>query len=587
MGSNLEIILVTAEHLALTAAPGIAAALYAVRRGLRDVPLLLAVALAASGVVAFLSFWAYYADPAVGRTWGFLVLFASIQVVAMSVYRGGLDRRLLASLATPLALWALGSLFVVFLGFLHGGAGEAIGMSASRFSGPLPPDNDIPRFYADWFASNGHEGGAPPLYVGEWHMSDRPPLQVGYVLSQRPFVDTASNLHYQLLCVVVQSLWIVGMWAVLVAARLRRSAAGLAMLAMLVSDVAILHGFFVWPKLIAAAFVLAALALVVSPRWADWRRDPWVAALLGCLLALALLAHGSSVFGVIPLAVLAALRGLPGWRWIGVAALAGFVLMGSWTAYQRYADPPGDRLVKWHLGGELEVDDRGALETIVDGYGEAGLGGALENKWNNVEEMTGISRADAEVGGAADALGDGDTTEAIEYVRAFRFFALFPFLGLFLIAPVAMLLARGRVDRERPEWRFALGCFAFLGIGCLFWALIQWGTPGHSSTMIHAGTLAIPLVGIAGCVAGLAAVAPRLAAALVALNAAAVLLVYTPSLTPLPGTGYSLVAALLAAAGLAGFAAVAFGARPPRRASLSALGRREAVARDQHAEARG
>ena len=37
-------------------------------------------------------------------------------------------------------------------------------------------------------------------------------------------------------------------------------------------------------------------------------------------------------------------------------------------AYQRYDDPPGDRLIKWHLAGVSEIDDRGSLETIVDSY---------------------------------------------------------------------------------------------------------------------------------------------------------------------------------------------------------------------------
>ena len=66
LSANGEILWMLAVHLALTGAPGIAAALAAMRLGVRDVPVLLAIALAASGVAAFLAFWAYFADPTIG-----------------------------------------------------------------------------------------------------------------------------------------------------------------------------------------------------------------------------------------------------------------------------------------------------------------------------------------------------------------------------------------------------------------------------------------------------------------------------------------------------------------------------------------
>jgi hypothetical protein len=547
MGANLELLWMLAEQLLLTGLPAAAAALWAARAGLRSLPLLLAVALAASGGVAILSFWLYYLEPTIGQAGSFFFAFGSALVVAWCL-REGVDRALLTALAIPFGLWALTSAFVLFLGFLHGGTEQPLLTAASRFSHQLPSDNDIPNFFADYFYVHGHSGTPPPF--ADWLSSDRPPLQIGYALSQRPFGWDGAGLHYEVLGVVVQSLWVLGLWALLCAAGLRARTRGLVALAAIVSDVAILHGFFVWPKLIAAAFLLAALALVLCEDWPRLRREPLGGALFAALIGLAMLAHGSSAFFAIPL-VAVALWARPSWKWIGTAAAFGLVLLGSWSAYQRYADPPGDRLVKWQLGGSLEIDDRGALETIVDSYREEGAGGTLDNKWGNVTTL--FQQGDVERGADAsvDELEEGHFGKALEPLRLVRFFGLVPLLGLLLIGPLAMLVARLRGHPDGPDWRFAVRALAFSVLACLVWVLLMFGGP-EATTWIHQGSLAVPLLAICACVAGACAVDLRLGAVLVAANVALVLALYLPALTPPAGTAYSLVAGLLAAAALAG-----------------------------------
>ena len=193
----------------------------------------------------------------------------------------------------------LGSVFLVFLGFMHGGINAPVGMASTRFSGQLPDDNDIPQFFAEWFFIHGHHG-PPPIYPPDWLASDRPPLQVGYVLSQRAFGWDHNGLNYQVLGVVLQQLWIVGLWALLVAARVGRVTRALAMLTVLVSDVAIVNGFFVWPKMLPTAMLLAAAALILTPLWSELRKRLLGAALIAALFALAMLGHGSSVFAILP-----------------------------------------------------------------------------------------------------------------------------------------------------------------------------------------------------------------------------------------------------------------------------------------------
>lgn len=549
MGANLELLGLLAEHLLLTGLPAAAAALLASWAGLRSVPLLLGVALAASGTVAILSFWLFYADPSIGEVGSFFFAFASAGAIFWC-WRQGIDRAVLGKLATPFALWALASAFVLFLGFLHGGTGEPLPTTSIRFSHQLPADNYIPRVYADYFYLYGHHG-TPPLF-GDWLSSDRPPLQIGYVLAQRPFGWSDSDLHYEALGVVVQQLWILGLWALLCAARLTPLTRGVVALAAIVSDVGIIHAFYVWPKLIAAAFVIAALALVVDEDWLRWRRSPWAATLFAALCGLAFLAHGASAFALLALLPFAAWRGVPSLGWLGAAVAVGLVLLAPWSAYQRYADPPGNRLVKWQIGGFLPIDERGALETIADSYRQVGIGGALDNKWNNLTQFVRQTDLERAARGTMERIGEGSFGQEILVLRKPRFFGLLPFLGLLLLGPVAMAVAwlRGRRPRG-PDWSFAVSAFAFTVLACMVWTLMLFGSP-EASTVLHQGSLAVPLVAVCACVACACVVDRRFGLGLTLANVALVLLLYVPVVGPMPETSYSAIAGLLAAFALAG-----------------------------------
>lgn len=554
MSNNLLLFADLGIQLTLTALPLVAAMLFAARRGVRGVPVLLAIGLAASGIAAMLAFWAFYADPVVGKSFSYFVVFGSVLLIAWLLYGGGIDRTLLIQLAIPLGLWALGTAFLVFFGFAHGGEHKPLWTAASRFSGQLPSDNDIPRYFSEFFFLHGHHG-KPPEFPGEWLASDRPPLQVGYDVFERTFGWDTTSLRYQVLGVALQQLWIVGLWALLLAARVGRVTRALTTLTVLVSGLALVNGFFVWPKLLPAAMLLAAAALVVTPLWTEVRRSLWGAALFAALLALAMLAHGASIFGVIPLVVIAAFRGLPGWRWIGVALLAGIALMAPWSAYQKYGDPPGNRLTKWYLAGVIEVDSRGVGESIADSYGEAGLGGTFDNKVDNFVVMSGGDPMTQFFKHAVEATESGDLRVAAENVRGIFFYYLLPSLGLLLLGPLAMLAAWRRRALNPAEWSFALTCFLVFGIGAIAWGLLLFGS-SLAIPVIHQGTYLIPILGLCGAAVGLRAVLPRFALWLLGLNAVLSLALYVPSFEPVEGTSFSPTTMLIAALFLIAFVAV-------------------------------
>jgi hypothetical protein len=548
---NLEIGLILLQELVLIALPAIAAAWFAASRGMRSQVLLVAVGLAATGASAMLVFWGFYATPEVGKTLTFLIEIGSAAAV-VALWFGGKGRDEMRELLTPLALWVLASYFVVYLGFIHGNGPGVLEFTAHRFTQGLPTDNELPNEFAGWFYANGHHGRPPELST--WLASDRPPLQIAYVLSVRPFGWDGGALHYEMVGVALQALWVPGAWALLRAAGLGRRVRGLAMVAAMVSDVAIVHTFYVWPKLIAAAFTLAALAMVLAPQWKQWAREPWTGMLFAALCALAMLSHGSSVFLIVPILVFGAWKALPNRDWIIVAIASAVVLYAPWQAYQHWGDPPGNRLVKWQIAGEAAIDQRGVLTTIVDEYRHEGIGGTLGNKVQNLQALVGVNGVKNAISGADGIEASAKVRPLLEHVRLVRFFSLLPCLGFLLLGPLAMAF-RAAVDRggtRGPEWRFAITGGLLAIAGALFWVLVMFGN-GNSETVIHQGSLALPLLAICVCVAAAYAANPWFGIGLVGFNAIFVLALMVPVLEPPEGSSYSVAAALVGAIALAGF----------------------------------
>jgi hypothetical protein len=571
-GGALLVIAVT--QLVLTAAPGVAATVLGIRFGVRDVPVLLCIGLAGSGVAAMLTFWIYYAVPRAGGLCAYAVLFGSITLTAWAWSDVSVHRDLLRKLSVPLGLWALASLFILFFGYLHGGTEYSLVMPSSRFA--MQPtlftsDHYIPLFFSDWMFGGSH--GAPPDFYG-WLFSDRPPLQIGYVLTQRVFGWDATGTHYMALGVGLQQFWIIGMWALLTAARVSKRTRSLVIVATLVSDVAIVNGFYVWPKLLAASFVLAALALLVAPGESPLCSRPLTIVLLGALAGLTFLAHGTGVFGLIPVAAVALWRGLPNWRWLCAGATVVLVLVVPWVAFQHFENPPGDRLLKWSLAGVGQIDKRGAVETIVDEYRKVGVGGALENKFQNFLTMVGGNPAErplrpgepfgnvvTELGDTASAIAEGKFALAVSKAREIRYWHLLWTLGIFILALPLIVAGRLRGGwRDDADWRFARFCLLVCGVGMLAWGLLMFGNEAGRAIVITC-CLAIPLLAIAGIVAGLRATYPRLVNWFVGINVVTVLLLYLPVVAPAPDNHISGFAAIVALASLAGFFKLAFSGR--------------------------
>ncbi len=99
--------------------------------------------------------------------------------------------------------------------------------------------------------------------------------------------------------VVLQSLFVIGLWLYVREARLPRTIAAFALAVPILSGWALVNDFFVWPKLLAAAFLLLVIAILFTPRYHLARSSAKWGAAAGLLAALAMLSHDSSAIGLL------------------------------------------------------------------------------------------------------------------------------------------------------------------------------------------------------------------------------------------------------------------------------------------------
>jgi hypothetical protein len=208
-----------------------------------------------------------------------------------------------------------------------------------------------------------------------------------------------------------------------------------------------------------------------------------VATLTGvaALVALAWLTHGATVFSLLPLAAMGLFwKPRPSLR----AAAAGLLTFGAlalpWTAYQKLYDPPGDRLVKWHVGGVMAADSRSVLQTVEDQYRLLGWAGAVEAKRANFVTLIG---------------GWDEYTFTLNHPRERRKMEWYYFLRSFGVWNVALLAAPIALLRRRRDGGPSASIIGVVSIWValtlIAWCLIEFGPPTYTHN--HHGSLAANL----------------------------------------------------------------------------------------------
>ena len=438
-------------------------------------PLVAAGGVAACGQAAF---WLFFAHATAGKLFSVSVLTLG----ALGATRRGTpdDQPSADALIAARLLVAIGLLYLALL-HLMPSSREFYDLAANRFREGLPGDNTLPHYLGDFL-----HNGAPLRQPGaDWLSSDRPPLQTGWLMLTRS-VDSVLGLEPRAAggttAVWLQSLWVFGIHGLLRSLGLARARAAAWLGLLAITGFFAQNTVFTWPKLSAAAFACGAFALWMWPRGA--RPTPAEYGLGAMLAGLAWLSHGGVAFSLLTLAPWLAWRALRGeWRGFVIAGAVFALFAGPWFLYQKFYDPPGDRLLKWHLGGVIPKDTRGAWQTIRESHEALKPGEFWANKtFNLLRQVEGdwrwwhqFSTADAR---------QRRNDEFFMTARALTWWLVgLAALPVVLLArrPRARLAGFGRAHAELAVWTFTT---------LVLWCLLMF-TGGQA--VIHQGSYAVML----------------------------------------------------------------------------------------------
>ena len=364
-------------------APGLLAGLLLAGRDRIPAFLVVPVAGLAGCVSGYAVLWAFFGAHRLGNAAvaGFAV--AALASAAWIGVRPALRAALLRlDVAAPLALLLLLTLGYTAITFSCTAGAGAGSVNAFCHLNGFTGDNVLPQIFAD----NIHHGD-PRTITWDWQGSDRPPLQSGVQLLQAPLTESASwrVMSYQVLTVLLQAMWLPALWGLFRALKVSTRTFALVTAVCAGTGLFFFNSVFTWPKLLPAALVVLACGV-----WFFDRRGPWSWAIGGLAAGAATVAHGGVVFTLVPIGVALLLpRHRPSWTSLGVAVAAALVMLAPWQAYQRLYDPPGDRLLKMHLAGIPNPDERHSASCCGPGTAGNGVAGAVADKAANLTTVLG------------------------------------------------------------------------------------------------------------------------------------------------------------------------------------------------------
>jgi hypothetical protein len=272
----------------------------------------------------------------------------------------------------------------------------------------LPIDNSIPWILAQ---AVGNDLYKIPM-VGDWLGSDRPPLQAGFILLFLPlnFGLISSEFAYAI-SFAVQGIWILGALCFLLSLGVNPRNLKLPTLTAGLSGTVIVNSIYTWPKLLAAGLSLCAAgiifrAILLNPiadhtKLSEISRRPNIELMIGGLiLGYSLQSHGTSAFPALALVIIITIQLIFRAKLgrvsqsvlipLGALVAGAILLQIPWAIWGKFYDPPGNRLIKWHLAGDIGPNDTSFLASVVASYSKLTFIEFLKMKLQNLEALISI-----------------------------------------------------------------------------------------------------------------------------------------------------------------------------------------------------
>ena len=340
--------------------------------------------LAVTATWSYITFWAFFAHPWLGSAIAVAILASSAlflchkRKLLATVFSLQADSRAAFSI---MLLVGCGYIGVLCARAWDEKASNVQSLASQRFGLAMPIDNEIPRFFAERLA----KGESPKNLLDGWLSSDRPPLQTGVILLiGQPARALGIDIALTTFCIGLwfQLLWVPALWGLLRTLGAKHQFTAWVVSITACTGFCLHNSVYTWPKLAAAAFVVAAVSLLIARKQASLT-EHWI--WIGGMLALGHLAHSGVAFSLLALPFLFVSRDYqPRFRHAVAAGIIFMLFSTPWLLYQKFYEPPANRLLKWHLAGAVEIDDRSFGKAIADAYGQLTWKEFWESKQKNL-----------------------------------------------------------------------------------------------------------------------------------------------------------------------------------------------------------
>jgi hypothetical protein len=486
--------------------PAVTGLLGAVWAGVESRPAQAICALAAPCVIAYLASGFYLISPTAG-----LVAAIAIYIVTLTAGMGVARRCGLPQVRAALRFWFGPALMApaaaavsLGIGFLHGGLGVPLRLAQSRYIQHPANDNVLPLRFAQQLEAALRP--VPHHVSAAWLSSDRPPLETSvyvFLHALLPLGSATPPLLYEVIGVLLQSLWLPALWCLLHAVRLPRPIIAAGLTSISVCCFVLFNSFYVWPKLFPAAFLVLLAAVLLTTEWESLRAKVSGGVACGLAAGLAMLGHEGSALALVGLAVvvLVSRRRWPRWRCAlpGLGVLIALLL--PWTLYQSFYDPPGTDLMKLQLAGVFPPSSLSLPIAIVRAYEKVTPEHFWQHKWSNLtlpfssepQEMSSLLSLTENLF-ASSGKASNARSAAIKELNRLAFLYLLPSLGLMAFSPIAYLLAVWLRRQRGPDLSLAGQICGFLAVTILIWAFVLFD-PGFTNN--YQGSYAFELLAFA------------------------------------------------------------------------------------------